>query len=188
MKLGKRIKLAAYYCFARHLPATNHPFSMGHRLRSRKIRRFICKGLFKYAGENINIERGARFGDGSEAEIGDNSQIGVDFELLGPAMFKIGSNVMMGPEVIFITINHKFDRLDTPMEVQGHNEPKQITIGDDVWIAARAIILSGVRIGKGAIVGAGAVVTKEVPEYAIVGGNPAKVIRYRTEPNKISSI
>ena len=188
MKLGKRIRLAAYYCFARHLPATNHPFSMGHRLRSRKIRRFICKGLFKYAGENINIERGARFGDGSQVEIGDNSQIGVDFELLGPAMFKIGSNVMMGPEVIFITINHKFDRLDTPIRRQGHYAAEAITIGDDAWIGARAIILPGIIVGKGAIVGAGAVVTKDVPEYTIVGGNPANVIKYRTEADKLSSV
>lgn len=187
MGLGRRIRLAAYYGFARYLPAT-HRRGIGHIIRARTIRRIICRGLFKSAGKNINIERGVHFGDGAQVEIGDNSSIGVNFEILGPDILKIGSNVMIGPDVTFITINHRFDRLDTPMKVQGHNEPKQITIGDDVWIAARAIILSGVRIGKGAIVGAGAVVTKEVPEYAIVGGNPAKVIRYRTEPNKISSI
>ena len=180
MKLGKRIRLAAYYGFARYLPATNHPWSIGHRLRSCQIRRFICKGIFKYAGDNINIEKGVCFGDGSQAEIGDNSKIGIDFELLGPAMFKIGNNVMIGPEVIFITINHKFDRLDTPIRMQGHYAAEAITIGDDAWIGARAIILPGIIVGKGAIVAAAAVVTKNVPEYAIVAGNPARVVKSRS--------
>lgn len=187
MKLSRRIRLAAYYGFVRYLPATNHPWSIGHRLRLRQIRRFICKGIFKYAGDNINIEKGVCFGDGSQVEIRDNSSIGVDFELLGPAMFKVGSNVMIGPQVIFITINHKFDRLDVPIKVQGHYVAEAITIGDDVWIGARAIILPGVIVGKGAIVAAGAVVTNEVPEYAIAGGNPAKVIKYRMEPDKSAS-
>jgi len=180
MKLGRRIRLAAYYGFARHLPATNHAWSIGHRLRTRQIRCFVCKGLFKYAGKNIDIERGVCFGDGSQVEVGDNSIIEVNFKVLGPAMFKIGKNVMIGPEVIFITINHRFNRLDIPMKAQGHFEPKPITIGDDVWIGARAILLPGVIIGKGAIVGAGAVVTKDVPEYTIVGGNPARVVKSRS--------
>ena len=55
----------------------------------------------------------------------------------------------------------------------------QVTIGDDVWIGTRAIILPGVTIGNGVIIGAGAVVTKDVPDYAIVGGVPARVIRFR---------
>jgi acetyltransferase-like isoleucine patch superfamily enzyme len=61
----------------------------------------------------------------------------------------------------------------------------QIQIGNDVWIGARAIILGGVTIGDGAIVGAGAVVTKDVPAYAVVGGVPAKILRYRFEPTEI---
>ena len=85
---------------------------------------------------------------------------------------------MMGPDVMIFTQNHKNDRLDIPMMLQ--TDPKRpVVIGDDVWIAARAIILPGVTIGKGSIIGAGAVVTKDVPEYAVVGGNPARVIRYR---------
>jgi maltose O-acetyltransferase len=65
---------------------------------------------------------------------------------------------------------------------QGFYEEKPVVI-DDVWIGGHVIILPGVHIGKGAIVGAGAVVTKDVPEYAIVGGSPAKVIKYRKEPD-----
>ena len=75
--------------------------------------------------------------------------------------------------------NHAFDRIDIPMCEQGYLPEKTIVISDDVWIGGHVIILPGVHIGNGAIVGAGAVVTKDVPQYAIVGGNPAKVIKYR---------
>lgn len=67
-------------------------------------------------------------------------------------------------------------------------EYKPVTIGNDVWIGTRAIILDGVHIGDGAVVGAGAVVTKDVPPYAVVGGVPAKVIKYRFNPETISQL
>jgi maltose O-acetyltransferase len=174
MKLTRIPRLAVYYCFARYLPASDSRFGGW----ARPLRRWITKALFKRAGRNINIEKGAYFGDGSQIEIGDNSGIGVDCRACGP--IKIGDNVMMGPEVIILTINHKYDRLDIPMRQQGHNPPEPVTIGDDVWIGTRVIILPGVSIGKGAIIGAASVVTKDVPEYAVVCGNPAKVIKYRT--------
>ncbi len=86
---------------------------------------------------------------------------------------------MMGPDVVILTQNHKFDRLDIPMLEQGFKDEQPVTICDDVWIGVRAIILPGVTVGKGAIIAAGAVVTKDVCEYAIVGGNPARVIKMR---------
>jgi maltose O-acetyltransferase len=86
---------------------------------------------------------------------------------------------MMGPDVMIISRGHNFSRLDIPMMSQGDSDPKLVVFENDVWIGARAIILPGVHIGQGAIVGAGAVVTKDVPPYAIVGGNPAKVIKSR---------
>lgn len=173
MKAGKLARLAAYYSVARHLPASNHRFGRP----ARKIREVICRGIFRKAGRGINVEKGAYFGDGSQIEIGDHSGIGVDCELFGPVT--IGRDVMMGPEVIVLTRNHRWDRLDIPMREQGSQPEQAVIIGDDVWIGTRAIILPGVTIGRGAIVGAGAIVTKDVPEYAIVGGNPARIIRYR---------
>lgn len=179
MGFGRKIRLVLYYGFAYHLPRSNPVCVLGHMFRCQQIRRVICRGLFKYAGKKINIGKGVYFGDGSNVQIGDNSKIGPNFRVLGPGMFKIGSNVIIGPDVIFITINHKFDRTNIPIKAQGHYEAKQITVLDDVWIGARAIILPGVCIGTGAIVGAGAVVTKSIPEYAIVAGNPARVIKSR---------
>ena len=169
----KILRLIAYYCFARFLPASDSRFCRWIR----PVRRCIAKGLFKRSGENINIEKGAYFGDGSQIEIGDNSGIGVNCRVCGPVT--IGDNVMMGPDVIILTERHKFDRLDIPMLEQGYDKPEPVVIGDDVWIGTRVIILPGVSIGKGATIGAGAIVTKDVPEYAIACGNPAKVVKYR---------
>lgn len=68
------------------------------------------------------------------------------------------------------------------MNLQGMSKEHPVLIEDDVWIGANVIILPGVKISKGSIIGAGSVVTKNVPEYAIVGGNPARVIKYRKTP------
>ncbi|MCB9159898.1 MAG: CatB-related O-acetyltransferase [Caldilineaceae bacterium] len=88
---------------------------------------------------------------------------------------------MMAPDVTIVGENHRFDRLDLPMRLQGYQRFPPVRIEDDVWIGARAIILPGVTIGQGAIIGAGAVVTKDVPAYAVCAGNPARVLRLRTQ-------
>lgn len=96
------------------------------------------------------------------------------------ADLKIGDFVMMAQNVLIVGSGHRYDRTDIPMGQQGDLERSFIEIGNDVWIGARVTILGGChRIDNGAIIGAGAVVTKDVPDYAIVGGNPAKVIKYR---------
>ena len=137
------------------------------------------RGLFQDCGKNINLEQKANFGTGENISIGDNSGLGLRSYVRGP--LTIGKNVMMGPEVIILTNSHRFDSLEKPMIQQGSLPLKKVTISDDVWIGTRAIILPGVTIGKGVIVGAGAVVTKDVPDYAIVAGNPAKIIRSRKQ-------
>ena len=87
---------------------------------------------------------------------------------------------MMAEDVLFLGGGHKYNRLDIPIGHQGAEPKTPLTIDDDVWIGARAMILPGCKhIGKGVIVGAGSVVTKDIPDYAIVGGNPARVIKYR---------
>ena len=91
----------------------------------------------------------------------------------------IGDHVMMGPECVLLSHNHRFDRLDIPMCQQGFSEEQPIHIGNDVWIGTRAIILPGVTVGDHSVVGAGAVVTKDVPPYAVVGGVPAKILKMR---------
>ena len=100
-----------------------------------------------------------------------------------PYDLKVGKDVMMGPYVVIVGDSHRFSRTDIPMRLQGTKEYQPVRIDDDVWIGARAIILPGLKIGRGAIIGSGAVVTKDVPPYAICVGNPARVIKYRTDQN-----
>lgn len=147
--------------------------------RAQKIRYWLGSRFVESCGKHVNFERGARFNP--ELSIGDYSGVGVNCLVSGRTY--IGSHVMMGPDCIMYSYSHAYDRLDIPMDQQGFEEPTPIHIGDDVWIGARVIILPGVKIGSHCIIGAGAVVTKDVPDYAVVGGVPAKVLRYRNEGN-----
>lgn len=95
---------------------------------------------------------------------------------------RIGENCLFGPNVLMRTANHRYENPDIPVRQQGHSF-SNIHIEDDVWISANAVILGGVHIGRGAIIGAGAVVTKDVPSMAIAVGIPAKVIKFRGQDN-----
>lgn len=167
-----------YYVFARHLPKSTVPVFGKMAL---KVRRFCCKRMFASCGSKLNVEEGAYFGNGKDVRVGTLVGLGKNFTLHN-CVLTIEDNLMMGEEVMVIGGGHRFDRLDIPMGEQGSKGKTTLYICSDVWIGARAMILPGcTRIGHGAIVGAGAVVTKDVPDYAIVGGNPAKTIRFRNE-------
>jgi len=97
--------------------------------------------------------------------------------LAAPA--RIGDNVLFAAYVSLVGGDHKIDNIHGPMRDAGRDDIKPIRIEDDVWIGHGAIILHGVTVHSGAVVAAGAVVTKDVPPRSIVGGNPAKLIRYR---------
>jgi acetyltransferase-like isoleucine patch superfamily enzyme len=102
--------------------------------------------------------------------------------ICGIAGIEIGSKVIMGPNVTIITGEHPIDlrgRYIYDIKEKRPEEDVRVKIQDDVWLGAGATILKGVEIGRGAVVAAGAVVKKDVPPYAIVGGIPAKVIKYR---------
>ncbi len=168
-----------YYLFAQHLPPSYRYQPLGRLAKT--CRHMACKRLFRACGNDVNVEHGANFYTGWEIEIGDHSSLGID--CMVPYDLKIGRDVMMGPGVIIVGENHRSDDCSTPMRLQGYRTYRPIRIDDDVWIGARAIILLGVTVGKGAIVGAGAVVTKDVPAYAVCAGNPGRVVRYRSDPS-----
>ena len=180
IKIGplKLLCLGLYYCFARYLPCSNKPY--GGKL-SQEIRLLCCKHIFSKCGKHVNVEHGVEFATGDGIEIGDHSGLGVNAWI---GLVTIGKDVMMGPETMIISINHNYTDLNIPIRLQGSISPKRVVIDDDVWIGARVIILPGRHIGRGAVIASGSVVTKDVPDYAIVGGNPAKIIRYRNDQEK----
>lgn len=169
VSLTKKIWLGIYISLAKHLPS-----SYASKV-CRKIRGGCAKHILKYCGTNVNIEKGAHFS--TSVSLGDNSGIGIDCEIHGDVT--IGNNVMMGPKVAIYTQNHSTRSIDTPMIDQGLEKPESVIIEDDVWIGHGAIILPGVTVKRGSVVGAGAVVTKTYPEYSVIVGNPAKVVKTR---------
>ena len=99
----------------------------------------------------------------------------------------LGNYVMCGPEVIIGMGEHRFDVAGTPVIFSGHPGAPETVIGDDVWIGARALIRSGVRVGRGSIIAMGAVVVKDVEPYSIVAGVPARKIKNRfSTPEEIA--
>lgn len=173
MKMKKAIGKVLYDSIAIRLPYSESKLNFG----SKKIRIFCAKLIGVQCGSNINIEKGARFS--SDLIIGNNSGVGVN-SLIGNQV-NIGNDVMMGPECFIYTSNHRFDNLAIPMIQQGMSKIVPVVIKDDVWIGARVTILPGVKVGKGSIIAAGSVITKDVPEYAIVGGTPGRVLKLRID-------
>lgn len=113
-------------------------------------------------------------------KVGDNSSIGPYAYIGCSGYIEIGNNVMMSPRVSIYSENHVFEDVTQPMIKQGVRR-SFVKIEDDCWIASNAVILAGVTIGKGSVVAAGSIVTKDVPPYSVVGGNPAKIIKTRKE-------
>lgn len=144
-----------------------------------------------HVGKNTRIN-GRLKGNLENVEIGDDCYIDENITFLtSRAKIKIGNKTAIVSDCFLVTGNHRIDIpgryfLDVKDNEKLPENDKDIIIGDDVWICAKAIILKGVTIGNGAVVGAGAVVTKDVPPCAIVAGNPAKVIgqRFKSEEDK----
>lgn len=144
---------------------------------SKKIREVFAKMILDECGSDVWIDDRVYFGNGQNRTLGKNSGLG-SRAYIG-RYTSIGEDVMMGPNVTILTHNHRFDSISIPMRLQGFEEYKPVTIEDDVWVGQQVIILPGTHIGRGSIIGAGSVVTKDVEPYSIVGGNPAKLIRMR---------
>lgn len=153
----------------------------------RKILSLIaCDNLYRLRhGKSLIISPGAHLKPCRHITLGDNVFIGrhvsITTSLSGRSPITIGNDVLLAEGVKIIGGNHEFRSLELRINQQGEGKQGRILIGDDVWIGAGAIVLTGVSIGSGAVIAAGSVVTKDVPPLAIVGGVPAKIIRYRAE-------
>ena len=177
-KIRRNTCFFLYFLIARRLPCSYFRWG-GSFFKS--IRVFLARQLLASCGENVNIESGADFYWGNNVYLGNHSDLGIDCEIHGET--HIGDHTIMGPQVAIWTGNHGISRTDIPMMYQESTPEEPVWIGNDVWIGSRSIILKGVHIGDHAVIGAGSVVTKNVPAWAIVAGNPAKIIRYRNGKN-----
>ena len=142
----------------------------------RAARFYIARRLFSYVGDNVNIQAGVRFGRGSLISIGTNSGLGEGSYLVAMASLIIGRDVMVGPQVMMLTGGHAYDDIELRL-IDQKIIAAPITIGDDVWIGARVIVLLGVTIGNRVVIGAGSIVTKSIPSHSLCAGIPCKVIK-----------
>jgi acetyltransferase-like isoleucine patch superfamily enzyme len=132
-------------------------------------------------GANTKVRVGSRIYGFEHLEIGGDCSLSQGANIsLGPGSGRMvmGNGTIVGPDCYFRNANHKFESLDIPIAKQGHDS-KDIRIGSHAWIGARCVLLGGTNIGDYAILGAGSVVSFEIPPYAIAVGNPARVIKRR---------
>ena len=170
ISLRRKIIFLIYILFFKQTPEDYRPYAMFFP----NMRSWLVKNFMKKCGRSPRVKKGAEISPnatlGSYSELGTNSLI--------QANVHIGDHVIMGPDVKIYSRNHKYDSLDMPIQAQGKNY-FETHIGNDVWLGANVIVMAGCTIGNHVIVAAGAVVTKDVPDYAIVGGVPGKIIKFR---------
>ena len=160
-----------YVGIGKHLPMSGSKYSFG----ARRFRQFCAHLILDDCGKWVNIDKGVTFA--TDIKLGEGSGIGANCSI--PTGVTIGDHVMMGIDILMFTNEHRHDDITVPMGLQGRTEVEPIVIEDDVWIGSRSLIMKGVRIGHGAIIAAGSVVTKDVPPYEIWGGNPAHFLKSR---------
>lgn len=137
-------------------------------------RKELIQELFGSTGNHFFVESSFRCDYGYNIHVGENFYANFDCVFLDVCEIRIGDNCFLGPGVHIYTATHP---LDAQERISGAEFGKPVTIGHNVWIGGRAIINPGVKIGNNSVIASGAVVTKDVPDHVVVGGNPAKIIK-----------
>lgn len=149
-------------------------YGKGSKIRSSVILNISPINMFSL-GEKSVIEYFTIIDNGvGYVNIGNSSRIGLRNTLIGP--IQIGNQVILAQNVVLSGLNHNYEDIELPIRAQGV-KTLPIIVEDECWIGANSIITAGVHIGKHSIVAGGSVVTKSVPPYSIVGGNPAHLIK-----------
>lgn len=151
-----------------------------------RLRLFMLKQVIGHIGKRCVIMRNPSISNPQNLSLGDDSGIGINAKLDCSENIEIGSRCLMGPDVMIYTSDHNWCSDKETYFLTGMST-SPVFIDDDAWLGARSIILKGVKVGRGATVAAGSIVTKDVPPFAIVGGNPAKIIKYRKHKKSLIS-
>lgn len=141
--------------------------------------------LLKKIGSNVTIRGRVVIMSPQNVEIGHDVLLNSDCKIGGQNGIKIGNFVQLAYNVNLVSEDHAYDNPLLPIKNQGYKKTGPIIVEDDVWIGANAVIMPNITIGRGSIIGANAVVTKDIEPYAIVGGVPAKLIKYRFDKKTI---
>lgn len=175
--MKKKILLAIYYLLVARLPNSRY-LALANR-----IRMFYLSRILKIvaAHPESRIQENVYIADGEHLTIGRHCQINENVFIQGAT---IGDYVMIGADTAIVNVKHNTASTEIPMIKQGRQRYINPVIEDDVWIGRGVIILPGVRIARGTIIGAGAVVTRDTEEYSIYGGVPARLIRSRRPGGK----
>ena len=144
-------------------------------------RKEILHNLLGHAGENIWIEPPLRVAYGKNVHIGNNFYANFNLVLVDDIEIFIGNNVMIAPNVTLTVTGHP---VHPTLRKNGEQFSLPIKIEDDVWIGSNVVILPGVTIGRNSVIGAGSIVTKDIPENVVAVGNPCKVLREITDRDK----
>jgi acetyltransferase-like isoleucine patch superfamily enzyme len=144
------------------------------------IRNTVRMDVFPYykfeIGENSIIESFSTVNNAvGDVILGNNVLIGINNVIIGPV--EMENDILLAQNVVITALNHEYQDVNLPITNQPHNI-KKVTIKEGAWIGANAVVVAGVTIGKNSVVAASSVVTKDVPDYHLVGGNPAKVIKF----------
>lgn len=170
-----KVALIIYYTLISKLPNSRY-------LKvSNAIRVWYIAKILKLIDNSVGciIEEGVYISSGKDSvKLGSYSHINENVFIQSAT---IGNYVIIAPNVVLLSHSHNHSKIDVPIVNQGMTENTPVIIEDDVWIGRNVIIMPGCKIGKGAIIGAGAIVTKDIPKYAIAVGVPAIVVKYRTE-------
>lgn len=148
-------------------------------LAKRYSGQIAIRGLLGKAGDNCVVEQPLFCTYGYNTTVGDNFFLNVNCKLMDSGKITIGNNVFIAPNVCLITEEHA---MDVEQRLAGLEYTHPVNIGDNVWICAGAIVLPGVTIGANSVIGAGSVVTKDIPPDSLAVGNPCKVIRSLKKP------
>lgn len=140
----------------------------------RDARQIAIRDLLGNVGDNCTVEQSLFCTYGYNTTVGDNFYMNVNCKLMDSGKITIGNNVFIAPNVCLITEEHA---MDVEQRLAGLEYTHPVTIGDNVWICAGVIVLPGVSIGANSVIGAGSVVTKDIPSDSLAVGNPCKVIR-----------